>query len=527
MIGTPYITVHVNIAEKLTIGHTNNTGEHFNAFIKDGVTVVGQDTIVYQPAQSEHHEVKAVFTDTSDVYEAVLSTVGSGYISFEVAGKLSGTYSGPGYSLYVDVTNALDIGNEPDDSFFQYYEIVQGPSRTIDIGPELTVPAGSQGSRGIIAFFTDDDTTGYAVTLSTKGNGYITFSLDGGVTTGRFMSSGQTQTYVLHADALDTVTIGNIPMAGHFQFFVYNGSLDVAKTAAGSFDVTENAVAEACFTSTGSTYSLTMAPVGGGHVDFSLGHGTYSIYSIITIPADSGTTVAASAVADAGVFRFNVYDSETYLQSSINMNESGGAHVLTSYFTADASLTEYLTVGITGEGRVDLDIVTVGTPIPTIRGFIGSVPMEPTDSVTLSAVETSPRYVFDSWAEDADGEPRVFTVTMSGDYGATAVFMYKGNPDRPSYVITATSSTDRVISPNGKISVLQGDGITFEFHANDGYIIATVQVDGTALSKEEVESGRYTFSDVNSNHTIHVVGMGPESVLLLVIDIGGGAGVPK
>ena len=76
-----------------------------------------------------------------------------------------------------------------------------------------------------------------------------------------------------------------------------------------------------------------------------------------------------------------------------------------------------------------------------------------------------------------------------------------------TYVITGISNGGGNINPNGTISIAHGDETLVSFHANIGYHISSIIVDGVALTGDNlinaVESG-YLFTNVSCNHSIEV-----------------------
>ena len=66
------------------------------------------------------------------------------------------------------------------------------------------------------------------------------------------------------------------------------------------------------------------------------------------------------------------------------------------------------------------------------------------------------------------------------------------------YTISASAGVHGSISPAGTVTVLSGGSRTFTITADPGYRIADVIVDGQAVGASQ----RYTFSNVNANHTI-------------------------
>ena len=70
-----------------------------------------------------------------------------------------------------------------------------------------------------------------------------------------------------------------------------------------------------------------------------------------------------------------------------------------------------------------------------------------------------------------------------------------------TYTITSSSTDGGTISPSGAYVVAEGDSTTFVMTANDGYHLSSLTVDGVSVSTP----GRYTFTDVRSDHTIAAV----------------------
>lgn len=68
------------------------------------------------------------------------------------------------------------------------------------------------------------------------------------------------------------------------------------------------------------------------------------------------------------------------------------------------------------------------------------------------------------------------------------------------YTITATAGANGTISPSGSVKVTAGGSQTFTISPSSGYVIDTLKVDGLEVKA----ATSYTFSDVNTNHTIEV-----------------------
>jgi hypothetical protein len=72
-----------------------------------------------------------------------------------------------------------------------------------------------------------------------------------------------------------------------------------------------------------------------------------------------------------------------------------------------------------------------------------------------------------------------------------------------SYQISVSAGVGGTISPSGMVSVPPGGNQTFTFHANAGYSIDQVLIDGIN-NPAAAAAGTYTFSNVNALHTIAV-----------------------
>ena len=66
------------------------------------------------------------------------------------------------------------------------------------------------------------------------------------------------------------------------------------------------------------------------------------------------------------------------------------------------------------------------------------------------------------------------------------------------YTITASAGNGGSITPSGNVNVACGESQTFDIAENEGYIISDVLVDGQSVGTQS----SYTFSDIDSNHTI-------------------------
>ncbi len=71
-----------------------------------------------------------------------------------------------------------------------------------------------------------------------------------------------------------------------------------------------------------------------------------------------------------------------------------------------------------------------------------------------------------------------------------------------TYTITATAGDGGTITPNGEVTVYEGDNKSFTIVANGGYRISSVMVDNETEVVAQLVDGVYTFTNVTANHTI-------------------------
>lgn len=69
------------------------------------------------------------------------------------------------------------------------------------------------------------------------------------------------------------------------------------------------------------------------------------------------------------------------------------------------------------------------------------------------------------------------------------------------YTIAASSESNGSISPEGTINVKKGENYTFTLTPDSGCKVSKIYIDG---KKQYVSNNQYTFTAVDSNHTIHV-----------------------
>ena len=141
----------------------------------------------------------------------------------------------------------------------------------------------------------------------------------------------------------------------------------------------------------------------------------------------------------------------------------------------------------------------------------GFTNMDPYD---VAAYDHAGVYEWDGWTDanvylSAKGSVTADqAITICADLGTiqpgqqqTFVY-YTGFEAVPKYTIRASAGLGGTISPSGDVTVYQGASESFDVHADTGYSIAGVLVDGAPVSISSPTSMTYTFSNVGKNHTI-------------------------
>ena len=226
-----------------------------------------------------------------------------------------------------------------------------------------------------------------------------------------------------------------------------------------------------------------------------------------------GKTVSASGLASGAVIGVTTFDvPKEGSPVTITSNAASAEN-----FKSDNSAYE---IGTDATGRVILKKTTTCNVIVSIpdNGSIkhimnyGGLSQKVTkgNSIDPIILEAGEGYYFSDadisnltrdgiiTTKQADGSIKI-EGTPNNDISLNATASKK--PDTITHTITATAGVNGSISPNGSVSVKEGESQVFTITPNKGYEIASLKVDGTEV---ENPSNTYTFTNVTSNHTIDV-----------------------
>ncbi len=205
---------------------------------------------------------------------------------------------------------------------------------------------------------------------------------------------------------------------------------------------------------------------------------------------NSGTSQNFTIEADNGWYIQNVYLDGDSLGgvSSIALNQIRADHVIDARF---AKLQYIITATAGNHGIISLDgwkqaIPTNGEYTVTY-GDNAHFIITPDHGYKIGEVKKDGAIV------NADPEQNFYYVT--NDHTITASFVPAN-----TYTISASSNAGGSISPNGNVSVYEGDDQTFTFTPNPGFEIGEVVIDGVPQGK--ITS--YTFTAVSGDHTVEV-----------------------
>ena len=165
---------------------------------------------------------------------------------------------------------------------------------------------------------------------------------------------------------------------------------------------------------------------------------------------------------------------------------------------------------VNGEKETDYASTPVSITVPapkyavTVTNGSGSGQYAQGETVTITASASPSGQQFKEW-EIVSGN-----ITLASSTSETTSFTMPAEEVNvkaiyeavhvTEYSITATVGANGTISPSGAVKVTAGDSQTFTISPSSGYVIDTLKVDGL----EVTAATSYTFSDVNTNHTIEV-----------------------
>lgn len=147
----------------------------------------------------------------------------------------------------------------------------------------------------------------------------------------------------------------------------------------------------------------------------------------------------------------------------------------------------------------------------SVTGMPNPATITITEDISFTTADAPRRdgYTFKGWEASWNGSvisPGA-SVTITSDNATEALSLtarwksITSNPSISRYRIYSSSSVGGAISPDGWERYDRGDDQTYKFTPNKGYAIKAVYVDN---KKVDTVNGRYTFTNIRKDHTIHV-----------------------
>ncbi|UCG13138.1 MAG: PQQ-binding-like beta-propeller repeat protein [Deltaproteobacteria bacterium] len=243
--------------------------------------------------------------------------------------------------------------------------------------------------------------------------------------------------------------------------------------------------------------------------------GTYTCVShTITSSAGAGGSIApfgAVAVADGGDQTFTITPDGGYRVLDVTVD---GASV--------GVVTSYPFTGVIGDHTIHADFESTPTYTISVTANAGGS-FSPPSPITVSegdnqsiTITADSGYHIQDVAVDGSSVGAISPVSFTNvTANHTVTITFEANA---SYTITATAGANGSISPEGSVTVLEGEEPTFSIAANLGYEISDVTVDG--VSQGAIST--YTFPPVTADgHTISAtfsVSVAPPASCLDVAD---------
>ena len=320
------------------------------------------------------------------------------------------------------------------------------PASTTDTG---TVPAAVT---GLLSGATPA-VSGNTGTLRATNYQFIGWSTSSSATTATYAVANPGNLPAVNAD----VTLYGVWSAATTYTLTYNANFPAATTDTGTVP--------AAVTGLLSTNVVTVSTNSG-----SLAVTGYTFGGWNTLANGTGTTFAASGAA-------------TYTIATANVN-------LYAIWTIN---TFPLTVTQVGSGRVTSSPAGISLTAPGTTNATYNYNV----LVTLTEVPAT-GWTFTGWTGVCTGTTTTCAVTMTQAQSVTATFTIN------TYTVTVTQTANGTIAP-GTTVMNYGTSQTFTFTPITGYHVATITVDGTALSgtalSTAIASG-YAVTSIAANHTI-------------------------
>ena len=237
-----------------------------------------------------------------------------------------------------------------------------------------------------------------------------------------------------------------------------------------------------------------------------MGGGTGTTYTITASSGENGTIYPSgeTTVFEGGTQTYSITPNTHYARETVLIN---GVNNTTAVTTGGYTFTN-----VNSNQTIEATFIPK-TYTVTFNANSGNGNMNPQnftygiEQKLLPNTFINPDFIFQNWNTQANGSGTSYANEESISLTANITLYAQWKSSLlVEYTITATSTEGGVISPEGEITVLEGEAqlftITPHVIVKEGnYEIADVLVDGISVGAVEC----HLFEDVTTNHTIHAL----------------------
>ena len=235
----------------------------------------------------------------------------------------------------------------------------------------------------------------------------------------------------------------------------------------------------------------------------------------VNIETEKGVATTAAVSWDTTTLASGSYDRTVLTEQTVTLNgtvtcpeeidANGVALTTTITITIEAAgitgaptanpiagtYTENQSVALTSSTEGATIYYTTDGSKPTLSGGVpGGTTQEYTAPIAVTGTE----------GQSITTVIKAMAVKSGMQDSSVETFTYTIQIPVTEYTINSTAGANGSITPSGAVKVAKGDNQTFTISPSSGYVIDTLKVDGS----EVTATTSYTFSDVNTDHTIEV-----------------------
>ncbi|OPY69608.1 MAG: Fibronectin type III domain protein [Syntrophorhabdaceae bacterium PtaU1.Bin034] len=220
-------------------------------------------------------------------------------------------------------------------------------------------------------------------------------------------------------------------------------------------------------------------------VGYRLYYGTSSRSYSANVDVGNRTSFTVSGLQDGTTYYFALIAYNTSGQASAYSNEVSSAAQTSCTYSISPTSQSFAASGGTGSVSVATQTRCAWSAASGVSWVAVNSGQSGTGNGTVT-YSVSPNSATTSRSAGITVAGRLLTVTQAAGSGTAG------------YTVKASAGRGGSISPSGSVTVSAGASKSFAISTRPSYQIAEVKVDGVSVGRVS----RYTFSNVNANHTI-------------------------